>query len=667
MENTWDIESIYELQFFNCPSCIFKDQSKQEIINHAYEIHPESIESLKNIKDKSLMDVVLPWNENIVFELQNFSNIKSEIKEEPQIKDGLEPLEDMVINKTANPWNIQSIYELQFFNCTSCIFKSCFKQEIVNHAYEIHPESIECLKNIKDESHKDVMLPWNENITFESQNTSKIKTEIKEEPQIKGELDEDFDIIPFESEHISNIKIEVKNEALIREEMSDDQNPKYHVHTLDGKLCEHGLTKNDPQNEKISPEAALSQFILQEVNTSQKNNKHPFHMSQHCLGKENYVLEKEVIMEENRQYEEISTEVARSRSVEKNSPQIKPLQEVNYQIDCDKMKAAKFGAITKDHIAKSHGELVSGSETESEKLFSNNIQIVQKHPSQKVNQIQNTKLYKCGKCEKAFDEPNELKMHFKNVHEGNLKTHVKAVHEGVNDHVCNHCGKNFYYACDLKLHIKIVHEGVKDHVCNHCGKSFSKARDLKRHVSAVHEGVKDHVCIHCEKSFLKAGNLKRHVKAVHDRVKDHVCHHCETNFSSAQYLKKLVKTVHEGVTDHTCNHCGKSFTTAQCLKNHVKAVHEGVKDHVCGHCGKSFSQAGSLKTHVKAVHEGVKDHVCNQCGKSFSRAGDLKAHVKVVHEGVKDQICNHCDKSFTRKDRLNSHVKAVHGLIIIEI
>ena len=47
MENPWDIESIYELQFFNCPSCIFKDQSKQEIINHAYEVHPESIEHYK--------------------------------------------------------------------------------------------------------------------------------------------------------------------------------------------------------------------------------------------------------------------------------------------------------------------------------------------------------------------------------------------------------------------------------------------------------------------------------------------------------------------------------------------------------------------------------------------------------------------------------------------
>ena len=79
MENPWKIESMYELQFFNCPSCIFKDHSKQEILNHAFENHLESIECLKNIKDDSLKDVVLPWSENIPFESQNISKIKTEI------------------------------------------------------------------------------------------------------------------------------------------------------------------------------------------------------------------------------------------------------------------------------------------------------------------------------------------------------------------------------------------------------------------------------------------------------------------------------------------------------------------------------------------------------------------------------------------------------------
>ena len=61
MDNPWSIQSIFELQYFNCPSCVFKNSSKQEFIDHAYEIHPESINYLTKIDDNSLKDVLLPW------------------------------------------------------------------------------------------------------------------------------------------------------------------------------------------------------------------------------------------------------------------------------------------------------------------------------------------------------------------------------------------------------------------------------------------------------------------------------------------------------------------------------------------------------------------------------------------------------------------------------
>ena len=62
MENPWNIQSIYDLQYFNCPSCVYKNHSKQELIDHAYDFHPESIEYLMHVNDKSLIDVILPWN-----------------------------------------------------------------------------------------------------------------------------------------------------------------------------------------------------------------------------------------------------------------------------------------------------------------------------------------------------------------------------------------------------------------------------------------------------------------------------------------------------------------------------------------------------------------------------------------------------------------------------
>ena len=78
-DNPWYIQSIYDLQYFICPSCAFKDHSKQEFIDHVYNIHPDSIEHLFNIKDDSVADIVFP---NYEIKEEFMSNIKVEIKEE---------------------------------------------------------------------------------------------------------------------------------------------------------------------------------------------------------------------------------------------------------------------------------------------------------------------------------------------------------------------------------------------------------------------------------------------------------------------------------------------------------------------------------------------------------------------------------------------------------
>ena len=76
MTNPWNIKSIYDLQYFVCPSCIFMDPSKQNIIYHAYEFHPESIDNLDNINDDSLSGVIIPWK------MVEIKKEQSEVKEE---------------------------------------------------------------------------------------------------------------------------------------------------------------------------------------------------------------------------------------------------------------------------------------------------------------------------------------------------------------------------------------------------------------------------------------------------------------------------------------------------------------------------------------------------------------------------------------------------------
>ena len=75
MENLWDVESLYEFQYFNCPICVYKHVSKQDFVYHTYNSHPESIEYFKKINDGSLNDILSPWEYTVSKNLQ-----KSEIQ-----------------------------------------------------------------------------------------------------------------------------------------------------------------------------------------------------------------------------------------------------------------------------------------------------------------------------------------------------------------------------------------------------------------------------------------------------------------------------------------------------------------------------------------------------------------------------------------------------------
>ena len=63
-ENPWDVESLYDLRYYNCPSCPFSHASKQDFICHAHDSHPESVNYLKKITDGSLEGILCPWDSN---------------------------------------------------------------------------------------------------------------------------------------------------------------------------------------------------------------------------------------------------------------------------------------------------------------------------------------------------------------------------------------------------------------------------------------------------------------------------------------------------------------------------------------------------------------------------------------------------------------------------
>jgi hypothetical protein len=88
-ENPWDVESVYDYLFFNCPTCCYKSSLKQNFVDHAFHTHPESIDYFRKISDDSLNDIVPSWSyESGDYKEENF-DLKNETHDEIEIKEDI--------------------------------------------------------------------------------------------------------------------------------------------------------------------------------------------------------------------------------------------------------------------------------------------------------------------------------------------------------------------------------------------------------------------------------------------------------------------------------------------------------------------------------------------------------------------------------------------------
>ena len=69
--NPWEVKSIYEYYYFNCPTCTYKHSIKQDFFDHILQFHPESSDHLRKISDGSLSDIITPWEDTVSLPNQN--------------------------------------------------------------------------------------------------------------------------------------------------------------------------------------------------------------------------------------------------------------------------------------------------------------------------------------------------------------------------------------------------------------------------------------------------------------------------------------------------------------------------------------------------------------------------------------------------------------------
>ena len=581
MRNIWDFQSIYELQFFNCPACDYKDESKQEFVDHMCKIHPESINHLiLNIQDGSLDDILCPWNKKD----ENTEIIDIDVKEEGFVNE--EPTEDEEFvneemieddrfeEEEENFSSIKSepvvkIYEHSndkppaVFNASNKYFKeitSELRKEKCNHCGLKFP-------------HKEVLQKHisvvHGGISFEQSNDK--PPSVITQGLARGCVElEGAKCSAWEDGNEQDFKCELCSVSF-----NTDKHLKIHIHFL------HEKSEN-----KLHCEICDITF-----KTTQKAIDH-FEETHLGIINPSQAIENRTCKYCGKTFE------ARKRSDGREMARINLRQHIRTVHEKHEKPKKKPVSVKCDLC---------------EKVFTTK-EGLRNHKFV----IHEGKRYECTICEnEKFMTPETLKKHIRIVHDGIL-------------YQCETCGQILTTKKGLKDHVLTVHENVREYQCHICGKYSVSLERLRSHKFNAH-GDKKYSCQVCGMAFPSKPRLKSHDDAIHKGLKKHTCHYCKEGFATSNAVKYHIISYHEQDKKIECNQCGRKFPKPKLLQQHITIVHEGIKRFKCISCNKLFGKSEPLKRHVQTVHEGLKPHKCDVCETAYGQKGDLNRHIKRAH------------------------------------
>ena len=635
VEDPWNIQSLYDLQYFNCPVCPdYKNQSKQEFFDHAYNLHPESEEALKNIVDESIGDIVTPWiNDFDLKNNENMNNYEEYIQGDNQIE--YDDDNDVDIKQEPILTTSQNSQSESFLFSASTKKTLYEKRQLGKLVAKFKAEYDNC-PTVFDAKHnkwvqkkpKGGFISKAVRAFYKDLNNAKSDDKkFLRAVRLAERGHKSFLQFPFLTEQESKQRFRAKGggrkSSLYVCGSCDKQ------FTIAKLLRKHVKTSHEGMDEDDTNADVGKPWL---PNLDLKNDENISHYE------EEYVVEVDNIKQEpNFEDQNIDTKIDNLDSV--NLP--------DHETYIEKFEEEENPLIEQDFTCEScfpHVMFLSKKELTEHKKSVHNL---------------NEENLTCDSCipNLTFLSRKELKEHKKSVHNMIVRGRgrPKSLPE---DCKCNHCGKTFTQVARMKRHIKRTHEGIRGQKCDICGKDYSDTGSLKNHFITVHEGKRNHICPQCGKAFFVKYLLMRHIRRVHTDCRSHKCDTCGKIFLRAEGLKKHILTVHEGVKLHICYLCGSSFTTSAYLKTHIYNIHEGYRDHKCDLCGKMFTQKGNVKKHIQEFHEKRRDHQCASCGKSFVDKQSLTRHTKSYHENVFK--CQDCDKTFLKEDNLKKHILVIH-------
>ena len=592
---------------------------------------------------------------------------------------------------TDNPWNIKSIQDLLYYNCPDCHSKYKFKQDIVKHVVNFHPECLKFLIEIEEFGF--VVVPSNDetienedfmedldddevDITDSDMETSSQIEEngnwmnFSSDLQIDRKiimLDHDYAFQIFEAENedenMQDESVQENNTENIQTFQSNDRKIRYelscakcnNVFENTSKLIQHFNESHvAPENGMFTCEKCGKSFALQESLRKHIENKKCANIIPLSYAKNHY--EKQMV------YECPTCEITftgneKIQAAKEYKNHVKDVHDGQKQYPRKKChlceKSFKNTRNLHSHQACVH-DFISSSFRKGhkcdicEKVFGN-VNNLKKH---KFKDHGTEKDFKCDLCDKAFYLKWQLEQHISFRHVEFDKKDKKY-----EKYQCDICFAEYSSSCGLKNHVTLKHK--KSIRCENCGKYFGCNSRLKKHHRIEHDTTleRPYKCIQCNKCFPEQNDLKSHEKFMHVITQ---CDICKKEFKNKQTCLKH-KRIHVAKRNYVCEKCGKTFFRPRDLKAHTELVHEKLEKYSCTQCDKKFVYPTTLSDHILKVHKKqVNNKQCDICGKSFFRASNLKMHVESVHEKQRNHKCQFCENAYYLKSKLKIHIQKKH-------
>ena len=592
-ESPWNIQSLYDLQFFNCPSCDYKDYSKQEFVDHAYNSHPEAYSYLNNINDGSTDDVLIPNDDSILdFKTELDTDISNPYT---GLDVKIEEFDDMGMNenvKSDDP-------KLSFNNSYVAIELKDFK----NDAYCELCETYFCdNKSLEDHNtmEHDIKIEPNDN---KDQNNNCNHCDLTfDDPESKKQhfISHHRDQLDHKCEHCDNAFITKKE--LISHYNAEHEDLKLfkcieceELFGTSKKLISH-MKHNKKSHKKFICKSCGKSFSYASTLKHHNYTVHEGHKDYKCetCGKafshfSNLSKHINIVHEGQKDYKcETCGKLYPDSSTLKRHFLIIHEGRKDYKCESCGKEFYHSSGLTK-HIKRIHEAVESRNRSKIKcekcgKLFTKTFypkHIIRKH-SPKI---------KCEICGKLYRHTFYPK-HYERWHQ-----------EG--SYMCEHCAKVCKSKYLLTAHVRIHGENTHT-ACKICGKMLAKV-SMATHISSVHEKNKKWICTTCGKGFSVKGSMEIHEQFMHGGIKKHKCPFpkCERAFHQNSDMVKHLKSVHERRKDYQCIECGKAFGTSRNIKRHRETVHELVKKFKCHLCTNAYGQSHELKKHYINFHKQI--------------------------------------------------------------